>query len=103
MVNRLPSTRIVLPFLNWLVEIMPGNSPSKRLVRRTVATTKPAQTPRYYRTDRRPAIRCPYRPKTYRTAATYPEAPMPAFFFFNDTETTETRLHPSSLAWTLER
>src|SRR3712207_256831 len=32
MVNRFPSTRMALPFLNWLVDIMPDNSPSKRLV-----------------------------------------------------------------------
>src|SRR5918997_6938527 len=29
-VNRLPSTRMALPFLNWLVDIMPDYSPSKR-------------------------------------------------------------------------
>jgi hypothetical protein len=43
---------MALPFLNWLVDIMPDNSPSKRLVAATLlARHNPAQTPRYYRTD----------------------------------------------------
>src|SRR3712207_2581718 len=48
-VNRLPSTRMALPFLNWFVDIMPDNSPSIRLVAAIQPATYPAQTPRYYR------------------------------------------------------
>jgi len=31
-VNRLPSTRMAVPFLNWLVDIMVGSSRSRRLI-----------------------------------------------------------------------
>src|SRR5918998_5632390 len=50
-VKRLPSTLIAVPFLNWLVDIMLGSSPSRRLIFAGVLRgVNPAQTPRYYRT-----------------------------------------------------
>jgi hypothetical protein len=50
-VKRLPSTLIAVPFLNWLVDIMLGSSPSRRLIFAAVLRgVNPAQTPRYYRT-----------------------------------------------------
>jgi hypothetical protein len=39
------------PFLNWLVDIMPENSPSRRPIFRAILRgVNPAQTPGYYRT-----------------------------------------------------
>src|SRR5829696_2301395 len=50
-VKRLPSTLIAVPFLNWLVDIMLGSSPSRRLIFAALLRgVDPAQTPRYYRT-----------------------------------------------------
>src|SRR5215218_3319289 len=50
-VKRLPSTLIAVPFLNWLVDIMLGSSPSRRLIFAALLRgVHPAQTPRYYRT-----------------------------------------------------
>src|SRR5918997_5985074 len=50
-VNRLPSTRIAVPFLNWLVDIMVGSSRSRRLIfSADPRGVNPAQTRRYYRT-----------------------------------------------------
>jgi len=42
---------MAVPFLNWLVDIMLGSSPSRRLIFAAVLRgVNPAQTPRYYRT-----------------------------------------------------
>src|SRR5919107_5809287 len=50
-VNRLPSTRMAEPFLNWLVDIMLASSPSWRPIFAAVLRgANPAQTPGYYRT-----------------------------------------------------
>src|SRR5215208_2664633 len=50
-VNRLPSTRMAEPFLNWFVDIMLESSPSRRPIFATVPRdVNPAQTPGYYRT-----------------------------------------------------
>src|SRR5215212_11653614 len=50
-VNRLPSTRIADPFLNWLVDIMLENSPSRRpIFAADLRGVNPSQTPGYYRT-----------------------------------------------------
>src|ERR687897_3486742 len=50
MVNRLPSTRMADPFLNWLVDIMlelPFTAPA---LASALHDASPAQTPGYYRT-----------------------------------------------------
>src|SRR5918911_5350393 len=50
-VNRFPSTRMAEPFLNWLVDIMLENSPSRRPIFAMILRgANPAQTPGYYRT-----------------------------------------------------
>src|SRR5829696_4728691 len=50
-VNRLPSTRMAEPFLNWFVDIMLESSPSRRPIFAAVLRgVDPAQTPGYYRT-----------------------------------------------------
>src|SRR5215213_6639065 len=59
-VKRLPSTLIAVPFLNWLVDIMLGNSPSRRLIFAAILrSVNPAQTPRYYRTVSLPVSPAP--------------------------------------------
>src|SRR5829696_1623937 len=59
-VKRLPSTLIAVPFLNWLVDIMIGSSPSRRLIFAAILHgVNPAQTPRYYRTVSLPVSPAP--------------------------------------------
>src|SRR5215217_5910032 len=59
-VNRLPSTLMAVPFLNWLVDIMLGSSPSRRLIFAALLRgVDPAQTPRYYRTVSLPVSPAP--------------------------------------------
>jgi hypothetical protein len=59
-VKRLPSTLIAVPFLNWLVDIMLGSSPSRRLIFAAILRgVNPAQTPRYYRTVSLPVSPAP--------------------------------------------
>jgi hypothetical protein len=61
-VKRLPSTLIAVPFLNWLVDIMLGSSPSRRLIFAAILRgVNPAQTPRYYRTVSLPVSPAPRR------------------------------------------
>src|SRR5829696_7321589 len=64
-VNRLPSTRMAVPFLNWLVDIMLDSSPSRRPTFAAVPRgVNPAQTPRYYRTVSLPVSRTPHRDRS---------------------------------------
>src|SRR5829696_6917658 len=75
------------------------NSPSKSLGVAIQRTANPVRRRDIIAqiSGRLSSRRCPYRPKCYRTAARYPEAPIPATFAFNTGETTETCLHRSSL------
>src|SRR5215210_7454324 len=120
MVERLPSTRMALPFLNWLVDIMPetplrnvssqrSNAPQTGadaaiLSHRLAISHQLSACPQKTRIERPSRGSTPrHRPRMYRLAARYPEAPIPATVASTTGETTETRLQPSSLAWTFER
>src|SRR4028119_461908 len=93
MVKRLPSTRMALPFLNWLVDIMPeapfemplrvvSRHAQYRATSPALHADGPAPARRYYRTDRpaaRPLTPAPHAPPgRTRTPPPTPPAPRPA-------------------------